>query len=98
MLKLEGQLLNAVVSESSNHIVPLCRGVQRPKDVCHGARPVQTYTTAKQEQAALGLTADLPEAIFPQDSISLVICHSCSFQITTELFFQILEAFMPADT
>lgn len=99
VLQLEGQLLDAVVSESSNDTVPLRRGVQRAQDVGHGARPVQPHTTAKQEQAALGgLTAGSPEAVLPQESTSLVICHSCSFQINTEPFFRILEAFIPADT
>lgn len=88
MLQLEGQLLNAVVSEGSNHMVPLSRGVESPKDVCHGARPVQTHTTAKTEQAASGgLAAHSPEVILPQDSMALVICHSCTFQIITELVF-----------
>lgn len=38
------QLLNAVVGEGSDHAAPLRAGIQTVQDICHSARPIQTYT------------------------------------------------------
>lgn len=38
------QLLNAVVGEGSDHGAPLRAGIQTVQDICHSARPIQTYT------------------------------------------------------
>lgn len=99
MLQLEWKLLDAVVSESSNDTVPLSRRVQRTKNICHGACPVQTYTTGKQKQCRLGwLTRHLPGTIFLPDIVLLLLCHHCIFHsINTTVFFQIFEAFIAAD-
>lgn len=45
------QLLNAVVGESSDDGAPLRAGIQTVQDVCHSARPIQTYTAGTQQKA-----------------------------------------------
>lgn len=42
-----GQLLNAVVGEDSDDGAPLRAGIQTVQDICHSARPIQTYTAVR---------------------------------------------------
>jgi hypothetical protein len=49
VLQLEWQLLDAVVCEGGNDISPQRGIVEWPKDLCHGAGPVQAHSAGRQE-------------------------------------------------
>lgn len=44
------QLLNAMVSEGSDDGAPLRAGIQTVQDICHSARPIQTYTAVRRKK------------------------------------------------
>lgn len=50
VLQLERQLLDAVVCEGGNDVSPQRGAVERPQDLGHRTRPVQTHAAGRQER------------------------------------------------
>lgn len=49
------QLLDAVVGEGRDDGAPLRAAIQTVQDICHGARPVQTYTAVTRSKIVQSL-------------------------------------------